>query len=322
MDTYSGILVTHEGIFYGDLIVDELTFEESRIEKDDFVISPTFFNAHTHLGDAAFREAPREDLELLVGPNGYKHRMLAQTDKSVLRDYAALEVKESRKCGTSHFLDFREGGKVGLAVTEGLDGVLTLARPSSVEEAEKMDVFGFAYSSTRDHEMDLIEEVRGLAKRKKKIFGIHAGERDCEDVESALSLHPDLVVHMNMCQEMIKAFIDSGIPVVSCIRSNAFFNLINLRSYEILSEYDLWLIGTDNAMISTASILDEMHFAAYLMGNEEAIFRAATSGYGIFSLRHGYIIFNREYSFKRTSNPILTLVRRAGIRDIEKVVLP
>lgn len=322
MDIYSGILVTHEGIFYGDLIADELTFEESRIEKDEFVISPTFFNAHTHLGDAALREAPRKDLELLVGPEGYKHRMLTQTDTSVLREYAALEVKESQKCGTSHFLDFREGGKAGLAVTRGLDGVLTLARPSSVDEAEELDVFGFAYSSTRDHEMELIEEVRRLAKRKKKVFGIHAGERDCEDVESALSLHPDLVVHMNMCPERIKAFIDSEIPIVSCIRSNAFFNLLNLKSYGILSEYDLWLLGTDNAMISTASMLDEMHFAAYLVGNEEAIFRAATSGYEIFGLRHGYIVFNREYSFKRTSNPILTLVRRAGVRDIEKVVLP
>jgi len=322
MQVYSGILLTHDGEIHGDLIVEEMVFEESRSEKDNFVISPTFFNAHTHLGDSAIREAPRIALEELVGPGGYKHRLLAQSDLLTLRENAAAEVERAQSCGTSHFLDFREGGIKGLEVTLGLKGVLTLARPESVEEAEKMEVFGFAYSSTRDHSMSLIEEVRRLAKKRGKVFGIHAGERDCGDVDSALSLKPDLVVHMNMCAEKIKAFMDSGIPVVSCVRSNAFFNLLNKKSYEILCDYELWMLGTDNAMISTASMLEEMHFAAYLIGNEGAIFRAATAGYRVFGIRHGYIVFNRKYSFRRSSDLLSTLVRRADSRDIEKVLLP
>ena len=127
---------------------------------------------------------------------------------------------------------------------------------------------------------------------------------------------------MNMCPEMIREFIEERIPIVSCIRSNAFFGLLNKKSYEFLSEYDLWMLGTDNAMISTASILDEMHFAAYLVGNEGAVLRAAFAGYEIFNISHGYTVFNRNYSFRRTSDPLLTLVRRAGVRDIEKVLLP
>ncbi|MBO8180536.1 MAG: amidohydrolase [Archaeoglobus sp.] len=322
MEVYSGILVTHEGTFHGDLIVNEMVFEESRVEKDEYVITRTFFNAHTHLGDAALREAPRIELERLVGPGGYKHRMLATADLAILREHAIAEVEKSRDEGTSHFLDFREGGKAGLDVVRGVDGVLTLARPESVEEAEEIDSFGFAYSSVRDHDLKLIEDVREVARRRKKVFGIHAGERDCGDVDSALSLQPDLVVHMNMCPEMIREFIEERIPIVSCIRSNAFFGLLNKKSYEFLSEYDLWMLGTDNAMISTASILDEMHFAAYLVGNEGAVLRAAFAGYEIFNISHGYTVFNRNYSFRRTSDPLLTLVRRAGVRDIEKVLLP
>ena len=321
MEVYSGILVTHEGFIHGDLIAEEMVFEESRVEKNDFVICQTFFNAHTHLGDAALREAPRIELEKLVGPDGHKHRMLSETDSSVLRQHASAEVEKCRNEGTSHFLDFREGGKAGLEVVWGIEGVLALARPSSLNEAEEIDAFGFAYSSVRDHDLRLIEEVREVARRRKMVFGIHAGERDCGDVEAALALHPDFVVHMNMCPEKIGALIDSRIPVVSCLRSNAFFGLVNSKSYEILSEYELWMLGTDNAMVSTASMLDEMHFAAYLVGNESAILRAATAGYEIFGIEHGYIIFNRDYSFRKTSDPLLTLVRRAGVRDIERVLI-
>lgn len=322
MEVYSGILVTHEGTFHGDLIVEEMVFEESRVDKDEYVITKTFFNAHTHLGDAALREAPRIELDKLVGPGGYKHRMLATADLAVLREHAIAEVERCRNEGTSHFLDFREGRKAGLDVVKGIDGVLTLARPESVEEAEEIDSFGFAYSSVRDHDLKLIEEVREVARRRKKVFGIHAGERDCGDVDAALTLQPDFVVHMNMCPEMIRDFIEERIPIVSCIRSNAFFGLLNKKSYELLCNYDLWMLGTDNAMISTASMLDEMHFAAYLVGNEGAILRAATAGYEVFNIEHGYVIFNRNYSFKNTSDPLLTLVRKAGVRDIEAVLLP
>lgn len=319
---YSGILLTHEGEFYGDLIVDEMAFEESRVEKKDFVITPTFFNAHTHLGDAVLREAPKGKLEEIVGPEGYKHRMLSQMDKSTLREYAILEAGYSRNCGTSHFLDFREGGAAGIEVTRDIDGILILARPETADEAERIDAFGFAYSSTRDHDLKLIEEVREIAKRRKKIFGIHAGERDCDDVDDAIALQPDLIVHMNSCEKMIKKIIDLNIPVVSCIRSNAFFGLLNPKSYEILSQYGLWMIGTDNAMISTASILDEMHFASYFVDDDRALLRAATVGYSIFGVKHGYVVFNRNYSFKKTSSLLSTLVRRAGIQDIERVLLP
>jgi cytosine/adenosine deaminase-related metal-dependent hydrolase len=322
MEVYSGILVTHEGILHGDLIVEEVVFEESRVEKDDFVISKTFFNAHTHLGDAALREAPRIELEKLVGPDGYKHRMLSETDSGVLRQHAIAEVERCRREGTSHFLDFREGGKAGLQVVQGIEGVLPLARPASVEEAEEVQAFGFAYSSARDHDLRLIEEVREIARRRRMLFAIHAGERDCEDVDAALALEPNFVVHMNCCPEKIREFVEAEIPIVSCIRSNAFFGLLNRKSYELLSEYEKWLIGTDNAMISTASVLDEMHFTAYLFGNEKAIFRAATAGYDVFGFKHGYIVFNRKYSFRKTSDPLLTLVRRAGVKDIESIVLP
>ena len=319
---YRGVLVTPEGERYGHLVVEEMVFEESRVDKADFVITLTFFNAHTHLGDAALKEAPYVDLLSLVGPGGFKHRMLSERGVSELRNAVIAEVERSRGEGTSHFLDFREGGKAGVAVTSGIDGVLTLARPESVDEAENMDVYGFAYSSVRDHDSELIEGVREVARKKKMRFAIHAGEKDCDDVDAAIALEPDLIVHMNMCPEKIEQIIDCEIPIASCLRSNAFFDLLNVKSYRILKDYELWLLGTDNAMISTASMLDEMHFASYILHDDAAVLRAATAGYSIFDIEPGYVVFSRDYSFKNTENFTSTLVRRASARDIVDVILP
>ncbi len=319
---YRGVLVTPEGERYGHLITDEVVFEESRVEKAEFVFTPTFFNAHTHLGDAGLKEAPYEDLTTLVGPGGFKHAMLSEKSVDELREAVIVEVMCSRGTGTSHFLDFREGGSRGVMVTAGMEGVLTLARPESVEEAESLDVYGFAYSSMRDHDRKLIEDVREIARKRGMVFAIHAGERDCDDVDAAISLRPDLIVHMNMCPEKIAEIMDLGLPITSCPRSNAFFGLLNIKSYRILKDYEFWLLGTDNAMLCTSSMLDEMHFAAYLIRDDVAVFRAAIAGYWIFDVEPGYVVFNREHNFKNTGNLISTLVRRAEQRDIVEVVLP
>ncbi len=318
---YRGVLLCGDFEKYGYLIPEECKFEESRVEFDDYVFTPTFFNAHTHLGDSAFKEAPRMKLEELVGPGGYKHKMLESANPNLLRECALHETLIARKQGTSHFLDFREGGRKGLAIVDGVPGVLPLARPTSLEEAEEMDPFGYAMSSVRDHDMGLIEGIRKIAKRKGKPFAIHAGERDCDDVDEAISLEPDLIVHMNFCPEKLKTLFEAEIPLVSCFRSNSFFEKINLESYRKMKDYEFWLIGTDNAMIASPSILDEMHFGAYLVGDDLAVFKAAVRGYEIFGVKGGYVVFHRNANFKKTNNLLATLVRRATYLDIETVVI-
>lgn len=318
---WRGALITEEGIKHGYLIPSEMKFEESRLDYRDFYFSKTFFNAHTHLGDAAFKEAPRMDLEKLVAPNGYKQKMLNSTSPEVLRREIKKETEFARKCGTSHFLDFREGGLEGLKIVEGLDGIIALARPKNADEAEKIQAFGFAYSSARDHDEELLKKVREIAKRKKMIFAIHAGEKDCGDVEGALELQPDLLIHMNCCEEMLRDVITMEIPIVSCARSNAFFGLLNTKVYKILKDYDFWMIGSDNAMIASPSLLEEMHFLSYLIDDDTAIFKAAIRGYELFNMKYGYVVYNRNYNFRRTNDPLKTLVRRASAMDIEAVII-
>ncbi len=323
-----GELITPDGeILRGELVIerDEAKFEESKCEPN-FVFAPTFFNAHTHLGDSIAKDPPFKSLEELVAPNGYKFRVLAESSDDELIEGMRNSIKIAFESGTTALLDFREGGTKGLNLLKKADdrGIsLPLARPSSLDEAEKLldQALGFGMSSTRDHDYRFLEELREVAKKRGKIFAIHAGEKDSKDVEPALALKPDLIIHMNMAEErLLKEAMDEGIPIVSCIRSNAFFGLLNLRNYKILSEYDLWLLGTDNAMIVKPSMLEEMHFASLLLKDDLAIFKASVRGFELFGGKMGVVVFHRRKNFKNSRDVLATVVRRAGIEDIETVL--
>lgn len=319
---YRGVLIDQDGIRHGCLV--DGVFEESREEFDDYLITPTFFNAHTHLGDAIAKDPPYLELKSMVGPGGYKFEVLRSHSAEELRRAIIHEVEIAKKSGTAVFLDFRESGVEGLKVVEGIDGVLQLGRPRSIEEAERMKCYGFAMSSARDHELELLFGIRKLARKRGLIFAIHAGEVDCGDVETAIELEPDFIVHMNMCAQYLKSFIDAGIPIVSCVRSNFFFDVANPKVYRILAEYENWLLGTDNAMFFNPSMLEEMNFSSIVVKNDLSVFRASINGYRIFGeklgIRRGYVVFRKDWKLKNSKNLISTLVRRACERDIEAVI--
>jgi|Deesub1362A_J573_1020465.scaffolds.fasta_scaffold00086_94 cytosine/adenosine deaminase-related metal-dependent hydrolase len=308
---YRVVLISQDGIFTGELSEAGRHFDEREIQPE-YIAFPTFFNAHVHLNDAVALDPPRMALDEMVGPGGYKFRVIWGRFHDISHALrAALDLKD-----TSHFLEFREGGEKALRVLEaaGVDGVLPLARPGSIEEARKIarKVRGFALSSVRDHDVEFIEELRSFAKRKDLIFAIHAGEKDNEDVEGALSLEPDLLIHMNRARkDQLRMAMNEEVPIVSCIRSNFFFGLENMENYDILTEYHNWMIGTDNAMICSPSILDELSFASFVMGREENLFAASLRGHIIFGTQPRTALVEVK-PFRFSENFIHTLVRRVS----------
>ncbi len=291
-------------------------FEISSVAPE-FVLMPAYFNAHTHIGDSAV-EAPKMPLEDLVGPGGYKFRVLEELDEDEIVRWMRKSVELiARTSSTS--LEFREGGLRGYELYRRADrgGILiALSRPSSVSEAERLvDVSrGFNFSSVRDHDFELLEFCRDLAKKHGRIFAIHAGERDAEDVELALTLEPDFIIHMNMAEKgQLDEAMELGAYIVTCFRSNAFFDLLNQKNYEILADYDRWLIGTDNAMIATPSMPDEVRFASYIV-DAARVFEASTRN-----------PFFESYAIARIDrinprDPIVSAVRRLESCDIVKIV--
>ncbi len=312
---YRVALVTPEGVFTGELSETGRHFDEMKLQPE-YIAFPTFFNAHVHLNDSVVLDPPRMMLDEMVGPGGYKFRVISHRFREIP---TALKVAIDLK-DTSHFLEFREGGEEALRVLEasGVDGVIPLARPGSVDEARKIagKVRGFALSSVRDHDAEFMEELRSFAKREGLIFAIHAGERDDEDVEDALSLEPDLLIHMNRAvKDQLRRAMDEGIPIVSCIRSNFFFGLENKENYDILAEYSNWMIGTDNAMICSPSILDELSFASFVVGRDESLFAASVRGHTIFGTEPCTALVNAG-QFRFSDNFMRTLIRRISSSNV------
>ena len=305
-------LEVRKGLFH----VGEGVFEEKeldfRVDGIKRVVMPSFFNSHVHLMDSVVL-APKMPLEDLVGPGGYKFRVLSSAKESEIVEVNKQAISFAISQGTTGFADFREMGMKGLKIlrkADGLRAVIPLSRPESLEEAEDIIkeafVKGFGMSSIRDHEYSFLEELRELAKKNGLFFGIHAGERDDVDVEGAIALEPDFLVHMNRSSaKNLKVVLDNGIPVISCIRSNFFFGLENLRNYSILAECENWGIGTDNVMIATPSLLDEINFASYFLPSKD-LFRAAFFGFGFFEAEQRWIMLE---CFKEISNPIEEVAR-------------
>ncbi len=316
-------LEVKKGLFHRKSLV----FEEKEVRGEvNKAIMPSFFNSHVHLMDSIVADPPVMPLEDLVGPGGYKFKIISSANEEELIRASREAIGYALSRGTSNLADFREMGWKGIKVLKAADefgAVMALARPGDVAEAEEMCkegyIKGFGMSSVRDHEYHFLEELRKLAKRYNVLFGIHAGERDDEDVEGAIALEPDFLVHMNRASiQKLKLVMDSGIPVITCFRSNFFFELENRKNYSILAEYERWGIGTDNVMIATPSILGEINFAAYLV-NPESLFRAAFFGFELFKAREEWILVDIS-GLKYSRNLISSLSRRIYDERVECVL--
>ncbi len=294
----SGTLVTPEGarpgtvVIHGNRIHD---VEEGRERADaDLrgVVIPPLVNAHTHLGDAVARKrppprgrsSPAAYLEALVGPRGFKHRLLASA--SAARKERAMRrcVAEMARSGTLAFLDFREEGLPGVrALRRALRGTpvrgVVLGRPAggSPPSAVLAASDGFGLSSAADLPRKSLEEWRRMARRSGKLFGLHAGEASRKDIEGALALEPDFLVHMvRATRRDLRRVADAAIPVVVCPRSNRATGVGAPPVREMLRAGVRVALGTDNAMLNAPDMFAEMGFAARRVRNDRAVLEMAT----------------------------------------------
>jgi cytosine/adenosine deaminase-related metal-dependent hydrolase len=106
---------------------------EGKIESTvKYAIIPSFVSAHTHIGDSVAKEPDFMPLEQLVGPGGYKHKLLAETSHETLVSAMRDTVADIFATGTQMFADFRE---------TGISGVRALKDAfSQVEKREKLSL--------------------------------------------------------------------------------------------------------------------------------------------------------------------------------------
>jgi cytosine/adenosine deaminase-related metal-dependent hydrolase len=235
--------------------------------------------------------------------------------------------------GTTAFLEFREGGVAGVEAL--LDAAGTLDVEPIVfgrEEIEVLEVAdGYGASGARD--ADFTAE-RNAAADAGKPFGIHAGERDPHDVNPALDLDPDFLVHMVHAEELhLERVEDSGTPIVVCPRSNLVTD-VGVPPVADLLERTTVALGTDNVMLNSPSMFREMEFTAKLCDvNAPEVLRMATAaGAEIAGLNCGVIEPGREArllvldgdsdNLAGARDPVRAVVRRAGVDDVRDVLWP
>ena len=95
--------------------------------------------------------------------------------------------------GTAGCADFRESGRDGVtALQEACQGLNFHTAIFGREGGEQI-AGGLGISSTRD--LPDIDRTVAAARKAGKLIAFHAGERDAEDVDAALSFDPDLIIH-------------------------------------------------------------------------------------------------------------------------------
>ena len=247
-----------------------------------------FFNAHTHIADTVAMDidAPGSLAELVAPPDGLKHRLLRATGGDDMIRAMRGTADVMRMTGTSGFADFREGGLAGVAALKaalngaGMD-VVIFGRDGGEADAD-----GLGISSVREHGA-LTQEMVDRARSAGKMVALHAGEKHSNDVEEAIALEPDLLVHCTHATDrQLRMIADAGIPVAVCPRSNWRLGVASSADFppirRMLDTGCTVFLGTDNVMFVQPDMGAEMSFVSYVYGLEPAtILGMATAGAAI-----------------------------------------
>ncbi len=277
MPRISGHILTDEGFVEGSISFDKNEILDISTQRHanplaKGVVLPLFVNPHTHIGDSFINADLTGTVEEIVAPpDGLKHRLLAEATDDEVVDGMRKTLKLMTLSGVSHFIDFREGGVKGasLLYNASIDypvHPLVYGRPSGMEyDRKEMEsllkvVDGVGLSSISDWEPSLVEKMRKHVRSSGRGFAFHASESVREDIDAILDLEPDFLIHMiEASGSDLERCAQAHIPIVICPRSNAHYG--KAPDFEVMmsSGVDL-MLGTDNAMLSSPSLFDEMRF--------------------------------------------------------------
>lgn len=265
------------------------------IDATDSIVCPTFLNGHTHIGDSIIKD---EGYGLSLGemvkpPNGVKHKALANAEDDEIIDAMKKSMWDMFESGTTHFIDYREGGIKGVELLRKASKNLPvtpviLGRDDSFygqnPDLRKVKIAirkllkladGIALSGFGEISDEVASLITSKCRKAGKISSIHVAEsmhlqddslRDFNktEIQRGVDADFDQLVHCtnprNNDLELIK-----NSNVVVCPRANANLNVGVAPLNEMFSKGIKPLLGSDNLMLNSPNLFRELEFSLKIM---------------------------------------------------------
>ncbi|MEE1129005.1 MAG: amidohydrolase family protein [Methanobrevibacter sp.] len=289
-----------ENIVVDDGIITEIgkeSYEGKIIDVDGAVICPSFINGHMHIGDSIIKDEgySLSLAEMVKPPNGVKHKALANAEDEEIVSAMKDTMWEMVKSGTTHFIDYREGGIKGVKLLKeaskeipinpiilgrddsfyGLDPDLKKVKIAIRKLLKIAD--GIAPSGFGEITDDVAQIIVEECNKHDKISSIHVAESESNQLESldkfnkteiAKGVESDFtqLVHLtNPKSDDLDLISKSNQNVVVCPRANATLNVGIVPLNRLLDLGVKPLIGTDNVMLNSPNMFRELEFTLKLM---------------------------------------------------------
>ena len=267
------------------------------IDVDGAVVCPSFINGHIHIGDSIIKDEGYglSLSEMVKPPDGVKHKALANATDEELIHAMQESMWDMVNSGTTHFIDYREGGIRGVELLRkackdipikpiilGRDdsfygddpdlGKVKIAIRRLLKVADGIAPSGFG-EITQDVANLIVDEC----SKQGKISSIHVAESESNQIESLNEFNKTEIekgstsnisqlVHLtNPKNNELEKVSKSSSNIVVCPRANATLNVGVCRLNEMLGLGIRPLLGTDNVMLNSPNMLRELEFTLKLM---------------------------------------------------------
>ena len=294
------LIPSRENIVVDDGKIIEIgkdALEGEIIDVDGAVVCPSFINGHIHIGDSIIRDEGYglSLSEMVKPPYGVKHVALSNASDDELIEAMKSSMWEMVNSGTTHFIDYREGGVKGVELLRKASKdipikPIILGRDDSFygddPDLSKVKIAvrkllkiadGIAPSGFGEITMDVAEIISKECEKHGKISSIHVAESDANQIESlnnyglseiekGVKSNFSQLVHLtNPKNNDLEMVNKSGQNAVVCPRANATLNVGVAPLNEMLDLGLKPLLGTDNVMLNSPNMLRELEFSLKLM---------------------------------------------------------
>ena len=294
------LIPSKENIVVGDgkiIQIKKDAKEGKIIDVDGAVVCPSFINGHIHIGDSIIKDDGYglSLSEMVKPPDGVKHKALANATDEELIHAMQESMWDMVNSGTTHFIDYREGGIRGVELLRkackdipikpiilGRDdsfygddpdlGKVKIAIRRLLKVADGIAPSGFG-EITQDVANLIVDEC----SKQGKISSIHVAESESNQIESlnefnkteiekGINSNFSQLVHLtNPKNNDLELVSKSSSNIVVCPRANATLNVGVCRLNEMLGLGIRPLLGTDNVMLNSPNMLRELEFTLKLM---------------------------------------------------------